>query len=1168
MLDSSLNATLNPSLYIVFHIFNKINNYFVGMMQGFFRHSKVYVIIGVILIAVVISLVNNPDQHQEHSNLPIRPQVFVGRQKHVDDVVMTTINGYSRIIVISGGPGVGKSTLAITVGYKLIEEGRDVFYVSFEGISTYTDALVRVFNKVYKKKRKRYIYSSPVSAENLLTGVALMLENAHDTTPGVADYHEQNLRDWAQNLQTETVVLLDNTDDITLQENENRINFINFLCGFVKESVGNSGQSKLSIIITSRFHIVTPDPPSHEVHLEILDQHDAEEYMNYFVPHLPRSKVIELVNVTGGVPLAILILGTLTRSLPIRDVDEIILEASSDPIDVYSPETFGEKQLSRCIHASLRYLNESEKYCFLSVAQFPGSFDRRASKHIIGNLTGDSKCVKKLIDRSLVELTDTERYLMHPFLRKYAQKMVLQGINTLDFKPFFKLFVNYYLSYISNHISITVANNPHPILGLEHHNVLFMLEQFMVFGLDIDVPLQILLPFAIQTFDIVHANFPKAIVVKWWDTVAKVGFASLSSLSSCTLAHEQLTHFILSVSELGVNISSNPSANDSESQQMELLLLGLDNLLGKAGNCSQESLLKFYRIMDLFYHVHNSDEKGLPYLLKFVKILIPENEKLEDSYNYCDEYTALMVVAAHLMALDNSEEALCYLKRAQTNCYSFDLAKMQVKAFVELSKFHEGMEIAYNAQIEFSTLVNSTTESLGEKGQICFQIAMMFHELADYESKGEWLLQASTYFSMAGSQFAIAHVNCLMEAISLYRFKGDISTAIEQSQMVLKLLAGISDLSNKDMLLCTIKYYQGHFYYSTNKYEQARVHYDEAFHLCTMAGMKSPFLLSISLKFVLIDIKDMKSASAHWKCTIHFVASMSTLWQQSSESVSDSKSKVSTILASVKNTDFNTNFVEGVFTLDMHSWTEMLSKMILSINVSRIWIQKVYYENQSLLQNILEQIQYFTFVIGINTIVAIIFGATLAILEAVCYHHSSSSVGPSSSLCNVLLRMLYFIMVRISWVFYIFLLHLPKNVMCWLTCDGVEYLPNSVYFQEYHLCLVVAHPLNYFKFIQQSNTQVSKFVPFSFYVILYIISAVIALSFSICTVWFIACLQYLFGIDIFILLYINIIFFIISIIKFTGYSLLSVALLMINGSCALIYFILLYMGTILNLFFY
>ena len=1131
-------------------------------MQGLFRHSKVHVIIGMIVIGVVISLVNNPDQHQEHSNLPIRPQVFVGRQKHVDDVVMTTINGNSRIIVISGGPGVGKSTLAITVGYKLIEEGRDVFYVSFEGISTYTDALVRVFNKVYKKKGERNIYSLPVSGENLLTGVPLMLENAHNTTPGGADYHEQTLRDWAQNLKKETVLLFDNTDDITLQEGENCINFINFLCGFVKESVGNSGQSKLSIIITSRFHIVTPDPPSHKVHLEILDPHDAEEYMSYFVPHLPRCKIIELVNVTGGVPLAILILGTLTRSLPISDVDEIISDACSDPIDVYSPETFGEKQLSRCIHTSLRHLNESEKYCFLSVAQFPGSFDRRASKHIIGNLTGDSKCVKKLIDRSLVELIDTGRYIMHPFLRKYAQKT---GGNTLDFKPFFELFVNHYSFYISRVISTTVASNLHPILGLEHHNVLFMLEQFIDFGSDIDVPLQILLPFAIQTFDIVHANFPKAIVVKWWDTVAKVGFDSLSSLSSCTLAHEQLTYFVLSVSEVGINISSNHSANDAESEQMELLLLGLDNLLGKAGNCSRESLLKFYKKMDLFYHVHNSGEKGLPYLEKFVKILIPEKDsKSENSYNYCDRYPALIVVAAHLMALDNSEEALCYLKRAQTSSYSFDVANMQVKALVKLFKFQEGIEIAYNAQIKFSTLANSTTESLGEKGQICFQIAMMFHELADYKSKEEWLLQACTYFSMAGSQFVIAHVNCLMESISLYRFKGDISTAIEQSQMVLKLLESIPDLSNKDIFLCVVNYYQGWFYYSTNKYEQARVHYGEALHLCTMAGMKS----HLSLKFVLIDLKDMKSTSAHWKCIIYYLiypySSLLTIWQQFS--VSDSNLKVSTILASVKHTSFNTNFVQGLSTLGMLSWIELLSKL-RSINVNQIWIQKFYYENHLRLQNFFEGVQLFTFASVISTTVISTFGITLVhLLKVECYHYPSSPLGLSSFICNVLFGMLYFITVRISWLFYISLLHLPKTVSCRLTRDGVEYRPNSVYFQEYHLCLD-----KIVKFKQQPTSKVSTFVPFSFYVVLYIISIVIAFPFSICTVWFIGCLQYLFGIDIFISMYIVLaVHFRIKPYSVQIYPLPYARFtLLIIGSCILIYFMQMYMETFLinNLFF-
>ena len=760
-------------------------------------------------------MVKGIDQVQS-SNLPTRPDMFVGRQKHLSDVVTAVLNSETRIIVISGGPGVGKSALAVMAGYELIKR-RNVFYVSLEGIANNRDGVVRI---------------STVLGLNTKT----------------EKYDEHSLYVWAKTLYKETVLLLDNTDDVTLRECQERTEFIRFFSSLVKQCVGNSGQSKLSIIVTSRFHIVTPDPPSHKVHLEILGQHDAERYMKHFVPHLPHSKIAELANATGHVPLAILILGTLTKSLSPSDIDQVIVDAKSDPIDVYSPETFGEQQLDRCISASFRYLNRSEIHCFVSVSLLPGTFDDAASNFIIANLTGDTKCTKKILSRSLVEKVGSGRYGMHPFLQKYSLKHMQEDIRSQQ-NLFKTLFIKHYMSLMSSSIQSAKAKGEaksfYIILGLEHHNFLFLLIQLT--QSDIDVPLNLLLPFVIDTFEIVRNNFPE-VVVDWWDTVAKVGFASLKSQDLCTVELEQFVQFILSIADALISFGK------YDFKQLETLLLELDSLLEKAGNCSKATLVKFYQKMDTFYHRNNYSDKAFLYLKKILNAH-KESEKKSSGVN---QYETLIHFAVELKRKAHFEDALHYLERAQRINYSFTVAKLQVTIlFMQLFRLVEAREVAHDAEIRFDSIVK--TEAADNYVEKCMEIAEMFHTLADYETEEKWLTNANNLITTSKAGITHIHNNkhmeCFLRVSVILMNKGETQKAIEESTTMLKLLRSSPGLPKRDEFLCEIVKSLGDLHLNVGENDDARVYYEEALQLCALVNSGSVNLDHIRLQLISIDIK-------------------------------------------------------------------------------------------------------------------------------------------------------------------------------------------------------------------------------------------------------------------------------------------------------------------------
>ena len=1041
-------------------------------------------------------MVKGIDQVQS-SNLPTRPAMFVGRQEHLDEVVATVLNSETRIIVISGGPGVGKSALAVTAGYELIGR-RNVFYVSLDGITNIRDGVVR-------------------------------MSTVLDLNTKTEKYYEHSLRIWAKTLYKETVLILDNTDDVTLQECQERTEFIKFFSSLVKQCVDNSGQSKLSIIVTSRFQIVTPDPPSHGVHLEILSQHDAEKYMRHFVPHLSHSQITELANVTGHVPLAILILGTLTKSLSPSDVDKVIVDAKSDPIDVYSPETFGEQQLDRCISVSFRYLNSSEIHCFVSVSLLPGTFDDAASNFIITNLTGDTKCTKKLLSRSLVEKVGSGRYGMHPFLQKYSLKHMQEDVRNRQ-NHFKTLFIEHYISLMSSSIKSAKAKSDvkgfYLILSLEHHNFLFLLMQLT--QSDIDVPLNILLPFVVDTFEIVRNNFPE-VVVDWWLAVAKVGFASLQSQDSCTVNLEQFVQFILSIADVLISFGK------YDFEQLETLLLELDSLLEKAGNCSKATLVKFYQKMDTFYYQNDCSDKAFPYLRKILTTLAQDKES-EKKSSVVSQYETLIYFAIELRHEGQFGDALHYLERAQSIRYSFVVATAQVTVlFSELFKFVEAREVAHDAVIKFDSIAQ--TEAADKKFENCMEIAKMFHILADCETEEKWLTDAGNFLveaSEAGitQTYDDKHMECFLRVSVILMNKGETQKAIKEAMTLLKHLRNSPGLPKRDEFLCELVKSLGDLHLNVGENDDAEFYYEEALQLCALVNSKRVNFDVIKLHLISIDVKKLNLKSATWKLGLLVGSLPFKLLQEISSwlTARESSGTEPTIPRGLSAGTTDAAVVTGLYLPPgVKLWMEYLYSKYTKLEVVSIIMAKVHYEDN--LQHIFATIFHFLVFISCNWILFGIyykiiwnipdFGLWLHNLlermERCTYVLYCIHTSPVVLLILILLLagkwclMLYFrVMILASWLLYIFV-HLPRKIL-----DRHKRYPNLFSFTEYCSCLHLALS-DYGKSHEGSLSTVYRGVKLSsytMYIIYCCVSVIILLMLTLKFVWY---LEFLLEIDLLII---------------------------------------------------
>ncbi len=80
-------------------------------------------------------------------SLPVHPHLFIGRENEITAVtqMLDSSSDDTRIVSIVGGPGIGKSTLAVCAGYRMLGTGVVVFYVDMAEVSSVQDLAEKIF---------------------------------------------------------------------------------------------------------------------------------------------------------------------------------------------------------------------------------------------------------------------------------------------------------------------------------------------------------------------------------------------------------------------------------------------------------------------------------------------------------------------------------------------------------------------------------------------------------------------------------------------------------------------------------------------------------------------------------------------------------------------------------------------------------------------------------------------------------------------------------------------------------------------------------------------------------------------------------------------------------------------------------------------------------------
>ena len=342
-------------------------------------------------------------------NLPQEP--MFGRSQELQEVIDCIENGTISVVLITGAPGLGKTTLAKAVAHRL-----------------------------EKSENRRSVLFCRLLSKNTLNEVAIeMIHSCGKSYAQPPEYPEHWLKDWSRQIEMQVTFVLDNADDIL--ESKQRSSFLDIL-----REMRQLSQKKLTFVITSRKQFKARGLLLKEVVLSSLSTDQAKEVL---ISRLSNeeigknlSRTEEIVKLCGHVPLALCIVGSLLSDYP---EEMFVNDLVKEPMKLLDD---GNESIETAIKTSFDVLSNDQQDALVLMSVFPGSFNCDAAVAVISKVCSESRnppfsVLLSLKRSSLVEEPSPRRYQLHPLIRAFGQandpRQVLVGAEKLACAHFISL---------------------------------------------------------------------------------------------------------------------------------------------------------------------------------------------------------------------------------------------------------------------------------------------------------------------------------------------------------------------------------------------------------------------------------------------------------------------------------------------------------------------------------------------------------------------------------------------------------------------------------------------------------------------------------------------------------------------------------------------------------
>ena len=322
-----------------------------------------------------------PDQMSEES--------VYGRSNEIALVKDKVENEGIAVVLITGGPGFGKTTVARMAAQKLKENGRTVLFCSLQGKKTFDEVATEMILSCRKMPGK------------LPDNLAYWLKN------------------WGKQVSGQpTVLVLDNADGIIESETNRDSAFVDTL-----RTMRRLSGNKLTFVITSQSRRLQDVDSCEEVKLNPLSLEVAKTVLKSRVNNEERKLQLQspdldtIAKLCGFVPLALSIIGSRLSDFPAKSLIESL---EKEPMDILEGNS---ESFRKAIANAFNLFKEDEQDALIALSVFPGSFDDKAAKVALQECSKSNPIVilLSLNIRSLLEQAGLSRYELHPLIRAFAK---------------------------------------------------------------------------------------------------------------------------------------------------------------------------------------------------------------------------------------------------------------------------------------------------------------------------------------------------------------------------------------------------------------------------------------------------------------------------------------------------------------------------------------------------------------------------------------------------------------------------------------------------------------------------------------------------------------------------------------------------------------------------
>ena len=314
---------------------------------------------------------------REHSCLPEKLLNFTGRENEIENFIKFLQEKKIGIVSLHGGPGFGKSALAVEASHRLCDgHNMVVIFCDLSTTSTIEEMNLRLCRNIGINPEE-----DPKSSLNL----------------------------WLKNLKKEAVFLLDDIDNL-LQTNRSEFD------KFIRSLRKNSNQ-KLKIITTSRTIYTIEGLLLQQIKIKEMKEQSSMVLLKSACPNQNDEFLQRLAEVCGYVPLAMCIAASLVHNH--HDPGEILKHLEVQPLTALNKDSEGNQFLYTVINASYKYLSAEQKDTLLRLSIFEGDFSENAAKAILsGNDIRQKTLLTDLVNRCLLKTSGKDRYSIHSLIRK------------------------------------------------------------------------------------------------------------------------------------------------------------------------------------------------------------------------------------------------------------------------------------------------------------------------------------------------------------------------------------------------------------------------------------------------------------------------------------------------------------------------------------------------------------------------------------------------------------------------------------------------------------------------------------------------------------------------------------------------------------------------------